>query len=184
MYFVISGSPKMGKASFEAIWNRLHGLKNALVQDPYALETLYVSLIQASSDAWTKDPLTPIDRWRPSLIFPEGAGELALGAACAILDYRINQEVKAVSNLFQGDFCPLIVILINSHPTDDWKQNANSLLTRPSPQIASCATLLLGSDVHPSDFREVPKLNPIYFVDADSGFWRQFFRWEDQQLIA
>lgn len=180
LYFIIGGTPTLDKDSFEVIWNGLQLLKDTFLKDPYALENLHVSVIQVSSDAWSIDALTPIDRWRIPLLHPEGTGELALGAAFKILDYRISQEVIPKSLEFKGDFCPLVFIMVDSPPTDDWVNVTSSVLNRTHPHIGSCFMVLVGSDVKPSDFEQVPSLNPVTFDDDITVKSRQFFRWVDQ----
>ena len=180
LYFVISGSSKMGRKSFEAIWNGMNTIRNAIMSDPYAIETVHICVIQVCSDAWSQQLLTPAFSWRPSLIFPEDTNELVLGAAFRILDHRISQDVVSPSKNFRGDFCPLIILMLNSPPTDEWIRIASSVLNRSHPPIASCVTLLLGSNVSFSDFIEVPELCPINIADALPVFWVPFFRWVDQ----
>lgn len=175
LYFIIAGSPTLAKDSFEAIWNGFQSLKDTFMKDPYALETLHISVIQVSSDAWSIAPLTPIDSWRPPLLYPEGTGELALGAAFRILDFHIAQEVIPASTDFLGDWCPLIFIMVSNIPTDDWVDVTRSVLNRTSPSIGNCMTLLVGSDVKISDFSQVPGLNPMINPTAES--FKQFFRW-------
>lgn len=180
LYFIISGSSRMEKKSLELIHNGFVNIKNYLIKDPYAIETFYISVIQVCSDAWTQQPLTPLSQWRPSLIFPDDTKKLVLGAAFRVLNYRISQDVSLPSKNFPGDFCPLILIMIDTFPTDDWVNAANLLLNRSSPRIASCLMVLLGSDVQASDFLEVPKLQTINFHDANLTCFKNFFVWIDQ----
>ena len=180
LYFIIGGSPTLGKDSFEAIWNGFQSLKDIFLKDPYALETLHISVIQVSSDAWSITPLTPINSWRPPVLYPEGTGELAFGAAIKILDNRISQDVIPASTAFKGDFCPLIFILVSSPPTDDWINVTKSVLNRTNPHLASCLTLLVGSDVKPSDFEQVPGLNPVILNNNTRGLVSHFISWVDQ----
>jgi uncharacterized protein YegL len=180
LYILVSGSSAMGKESFESIRIGFQTLKDTCMMDPFLIETLQISIIQMGSDAWSKDPMIPIHQWTPSLLFPEGKNELVLGAALTVLNYRIAQEVTPLSLVSKGDFCPLIVILVSSPPTDDWVDAATSVLNRTFPHLASCLTILVGSKVKASDFKQVSGLNPMYLNEVTPKVWRDFFRWIDQ----
>ena len=179
IYFLISGVPAIGKESFEAISEGFRSLKGALLQDPIAVETVHVCVIEAGSDAWAINQLTPVDRWQPPVLSWEGSGEFALGAAFRILEFRIANEVTSATAGFPGDWCPLIFILACKPPTDDWVDMARLVLNRSSPRIGHCLTLLVGTETKPSDFEFVSGLNPMNLDDASPGIFR-FFRWVDQ----
>lgn len=180
LYFVVSCSRSMGPDALYAVMEGLQSLKQTCMQNPVAIETLHVSVIAAGSDAWQKDPLAPIDRLDIPFLFPEGAGELALGAACTIANNCIEREVTPKSPGIPGDYRPLIVMCVNHSPSDNWVEPAKELLGRTSPPIGGCLTLLLGPDANEEDFRHVAGMNPVSPRDVTPGMWTQVFRWLDQ----
>ena len=155
-------------------------LKEDCLKDPMALEVLNVSVIAAGSDAWQKEARAPIDRFEIPFLFQEGGRELVLGAAFTVVSNCIHREVIPRSFDFPGDFCPLIAILVDRSPSDDWVEAASLLLNRTSPRIGSCLTLLAGSDVRKEDFHRVPRMNPVYLSDVTCDTWKQGLRWIDE----
>ena len=180
LYLVISCSGSMGKESLESVMQGIESLKETILQDPMASETLWMSVIVAGSDAWQIDPLVPIDRFNIPFLFQEGAGDLILGAAFKLVNSSINRELVPKSIGCSGDFCPLIFVLVDHAPTDDWVDAATSLLNRTSPRIGSWLTMLTGTKARREDYHYVPGMNLIELGNLQHDQLKAFFRWIDQ----
>lgn len=106
LYFVVSCSRSMEGEPLQALMQGLQSFKAECLREPMVLETLYASTIVAGSDAWQVDPLAEIDCFSIPYLFPEGVGELALGAAFRLLNRSIEREVTPKSIGCAGDYCP------------------------------------------------------------------------------
>ncbi len=178
LYFVVSCSRALEGLPLQAVMQGLQSFKAECLREPMTLETLYISTIVAGSDAWQVDPLAEIASFSIPYLFAEGAGELALGAAFTLLNRSIEREVAPKSAGYVGDYCPLILVLLDRYPTDDWIGAARSVLNRSTPRIANCLTLLVGSEVRSEDFRHVAGLNPVDSLSPER--LKHFFRWMEQ----
>ena len=79
VYLVLDTSGSMSGEPIEAVKNGVQVLISTLRQDPYALETAFLSLITFDSDARQLVPLTDLSSFQmPEL---KAAGGTSLGAA-------------------------------------------------------------------------------------------------------
>jgi uncharacterized protein YegL len=106
----------------EAVKNGVQILLSTLRQDPYALETAYLSLISFDSQAKQLVPLTELAVFQaPDL----QVRDYSIGDALALLADKIEQEVAKTTVDVKGDWKPLIFIMTDGVPTDDWRKGCN-----------------------------------------------------------
>ncbi|MDG6450621.1 VWA domain-containing protein [Glaesserella parasuis] len=117
VYLLVDTSGSMMGEAIEAVRNGLQMLVSALRQDPYALETAYLSVITFDSHAKQVTPLTELMSFQMPDI--QASGVTAMGEALTLLADCINREVqkaqqksKAIGNLlyfyFQTDYQQMI----------------------------------------------------------------------------
>ncbi len=122
VYLLLDTSGSMHGEPIEAVKNGVQILLSTLRQDPYALETAYLSLISFDSQAKQLVPLTELAVIQaPDLQVTETT---ALGNALALLADKIEQEVAKTTAEVKGDWKPLIFIMTDGVPTDDWRKVA------------------------------------------------------------
>ena len=93
----------------EAVKAGINTLLNSLCQDPYALETVWLSLITYNSKAEQILPLTEVYKLQvPELV---AKGRSAMGEALLLLSERIDKEVVKNSPEQKGDWKPLLFLL-------------------------------------------------------------------------
>jgi uncharacterized protein YegL len=97
----------------------VHSLISALRKNSHAVESVYLSIITFDAKAKILVPLSEIpDIVPPSLKIRPGT---AMGAALELVYDSINREVVKSTGSVKGDFRPLIFILTDGQPTDDWQ---------------------------------------------------------------
>ena len=79
VYLLVDTSGSMHGEAIEAVRNGLQVLVSALRQDPYALETAYLSVIAFNSEARQLTPLTELMSFQVPDI--QASGTTALGGA-------------------------------------------------------------------------------------------------------
>lgn len=125
VYLLLDTSGSMHGEPIEAVKNRVQILLSTLRQDPYALETAYLSLISFDSQAKQLVPLTELAAFQaPDL---QVTGTTALGGALTLLADKIEQEVAKTTVDVKGDWKPLIFIMTDGVPTDDWRKGLQRL---------------------------------------------------------
>ena len=105
VYLLLDTSGSMYGEPIEAVKNGVQVLVSTLRQDPYALETAYLSIITFDSDARQVAPLTELASFQqPNL---EANGGTALGEALGLLAQKVDAEVTKTTAEKKGDWKPL-----------------------------------------------------------------------------
>ena len=144
VYPLLDTSDSMLGEPIEAVKNGLQVLCSALRSDPQALETVYLSLISFDQDARQIVPLTDLASFQPPAL--NASGPTALGGALALLADRLSSEVSRntpeVSRNTpeqKGDWKPLIFLMTDGVPTDDWRVGLSRLDQRCIGLLLACA---------------------------------------------
>jgi uncharacterized protein YegL len=161
----MSGEP------IEAVKTGVQTLISTLRQDPYALETAYLSVITFDSEARQPVPLTELASFQMPSIAATGVTEL--GAALALLGDRIEAEVGKTTAEVKGDWKPLIFIMTDGVPTDDWKKGLDRLKKVRTGMIVACAAGQGADTVLLKQITEVV----VQLDTADSNTIKAFFKW-------
>src|SRR5262245_52639641 len=92
VYLLLDTSGSMAGEPIEQVKNGVQALVSALRGDPYALETVYLSIITFESKAQQIVPLTELTAFQaPDL---HASGSTALGDALRVVSERIDAEVQ------------------------------------------------------------------------------------------
>lgn len=125
VYLLLDTSGSMYGEPIEAVKNGVEMLLSTLRQDPYALETAYISIITFNSTAQQIVPLTDLINFNvPDLV---ASGTTALGEALTLVSDRIENEVQKTTAETKGDWRPLVFVMTDGAPTDDWKKALRNL---------------------------------------------------------
>ncbi|EPG1679960.1 VWA domain-containing protein, partial [Klebsiella pneumoniae] len=109
VYLLLDTSGSMHGEPIEAVKNGVQTLLTTLKQDPYALETAYVSVITFDSTARQAVPLTDLLSFNlPSF---SASGTTALGEALSLTANRIDAEVQKTTAETKGDWRPLVFLM-------------------------------------------------------------------------
>ena len=137
VYLLLDTSGSMSGEPIEATKNGVQVLVSTLRQDPYALETAYLSVITFDSSAKQIIPLTELASFQPPTLV--ATGSTALGEGLELLAQRINAEVTKSTADVKGDWKPLIFLMTDGEPTDNWKKGVDALKSVRSGLIVACA---------------------------------------------
>ena len=171
VYLLLDTSGSMHGEPIEAVKNGVQILLSTLRQDPYALETAYLSLISFDSQAKQLVPLTELAVFQaPDLPV---TGTTALGDALALLADKIEQEVAKTTADVKGDWKPLIFIMTDGVPTDDWRKGLQRLQQVKTGVIVACAA---GHGADTSILKQITEV-VVELATADSNTIKAFFKW-------
>lgn len=147
VYILADTSSSMMGAPIEAVNNHLKVLKDALMSNPLAIETAFISLITfGGENARVVCPLTEIGDFEPPIL--EASGLTPLGDAMKKLNKAIDKEIQIRDENYKGDYKPLVYILTDGCPTDDgWREAVEEVKKRPNRKVAVIVTLGCGPDV-------------------------------------
>jgi uncharacterized protein YegL len=155
----------------QAIEQGLRTMINMLRKDPYALETAYLSVITFGTTAKQITPLTELCQFQsPKLVLGSGT---ALGAALELLDRRIGVEVTKSSPQTKGDYKPIVFLMTDGEPTDQWENQAAKLSKNRSLQIIAIGC---GLDANLDTLRKITDL-VITGAEMNQDTLTKFFKW-------
>lgn len=134
VYILIDTSESMIGDALDSAQSGLALMLSTLRRNPYALETVALSVISFNSCARVLTPLTDLIEFQvPKLELRPGT---ALGAAFDLLSERIKLEVKKTTAEEKGDFRPIVFFITDGNPTDDWRAAfARFKAIRPRPAL-------------------------------------------------
>lgn len=171
VYLVLDTSGSMTGEPIESLKNGVQVLISTLRQDPYALETAYLSVITFSTSAQQLVPLTELSTFQmPDL---QAAGTTSLGEALNLLAQRVEVEVARTTADQKGDWKPLVFIMTDGEPTDDWQKGLNEYRKRKFGMVIACAA---GRAANTNVLKQVTD-TVVQLDTADSSTIKAFFKW-------
>jgi len=125
VYLFLDTSESMAGPAIEAVGQGVNTLVNELRTNPLALETAYLSVITFSREAQQIVSLTELMRFQlPQLRIRPGT---ALGAGLRLLSECLQRDVQRTTESLKGDYKPLVFLLTDGQPTDEWESAADSI---------------------------------------------------------
>jgi uncharacterized protein YegL len=171
VYLLLDTSGSMYGEPIEAVRNGVQVLVSTLRQDPYALETAYLSIITFDSSAKQVTPLTELSSFQEPSIDANGC--TVLGEALSLLANCVDREVTKTTADVKGDWKPLVFIMTDGVPTDDITKGLNEFKKRKFGTVVACAA---GAGADTNTLRQITE-NVVSLDTADSGTIKAFFKW-------
>ena len=137
VYLVLDCSGSMAGEPIEAVRSCVKTLLGDLRGDPMALETAYLSVITFESTASQVCPLTELTSFREPRL--QAGGGTSLGAALSLLEQRLDVEVRPNTENQKGDWKPLVFLMTDGRPTDNWEAAADRIKKKKVGNIIACA---------------------------------------------
>jgi uncharacterized protein YegL len=164
VYLLIDCSESMIGGGIEAVRSGLSAMLSKLRADPHALDTVCLSVITFDAEARVAVPMTPLlDFQEPQLNIKPGT---ALGAALTLLANRIQSEVRKTSRDTKGDFRPLVLLLTDGQPGDDWQTPLSRIGVQIKPRPANIYAIGCGTDV---DYSVLQGITDVVLRMEDMG---------------
>lgn len=170
VYLVLDTSGSMSGEPIEQVKNGVQMLVASLRQDPYALETAWLSVITFSSTADVAVPLTELTAFQPPAITASGATNLG-DALIKVSECAQNDLVKTTATT-KGDWRPMVFIMTDGAPTDDWKAGLARFKQQKWGVTIGCCVDNGDEAILGQVTESVVKLNT-----SDSASMKAFFKW-------
>lgn len=175
VYILLDTSGSMRGEPIHAVNVGLQSMVHALRQDPYALESVYLSVITFDIEAREIFPLTPLEQVRlPEITVPE-SGPTFLGAALELLIRRVDRDVVRGSPDRKGDWRPLLFVMTDGSPSDlqCYREMVAEVKQRHFGNIVACAA---GPKAKGELLKELTQM-VVSLDTTDSATFAQFFKW-------
>lgn len=180
VYLLLDCSESMVGEGIDGVNAGMRQLLLDLHSDPHALETVWISIITFSATATQILPLSELIGIRaPHLKVQPGTG---LGAALRLLRECMAREVRTHSAEFKGDWKPLVFLLTDGDPTDEWREEAR-LLKEPTPSGSKKLNLIAigcGEDANPLVLNEIA--DTVLMMGESELDFRSAFQWISSSL--
>ena len=171
VYLLLDTSGSMSGEPIEAVKNGVQVMINSLRQNPQAIETAYISIITFNSAAQQVVPLTDLASFQ--MVDLKASGTTALGDALKLIAAKIDTEVAKTTTEQKGDWKPLVFIMTDGIPTDDWQAGLSEFKKRKTAYTVACAA---GGGADTNILKQITD-NVVSLDTADSQSISKFFSW-------
>ena len=178
VYLLLDISGSMYGAPVLAVQQGVQMIHNELMNNPHAIETVYLSVITFAGSAQQITQMSSVEDFKPPTL--KADGNTALGAALTLLDQAIDRELHGNSEGRKGDYRPLVFLLTDGAPTDAWKDQVAKLKARNGLKLGSFVAIGCGPNVNMITLKELTDGVPggvIRMTDTSPDALHQFFKW-------
>jgi uncharacterized protein YegL len=171
VYLLLDTSGSMSGEPIEAVKNGVQIMISSLRQDPQAIETAFISIITFNTAAQQIIPLTDLASFQ--MVDIKASGTTALGDALKLVAAKIDTEVAKTTTEQKGDWKPLVFIMTDGVPTDDWQSGLTEFKKRKTAYTVACAA---GGGAAIKILQQITD-NVVSLDTADSQSISKFFSW-------
>ena len=178
VYLLLDTSGSMTGEPIEAVKNGVQMMVHSLRQNPQAIETAFLSIITFDSEAKQLIPLTDLASFQT--VDLKAAGTTALGAALSLLADKLENEVTKTTLEQKGDWKPIVFIMTDGVPTDDWQAGFQKLKTVKKGLIVGCAA---GNNADDKVLKEIAD-QVVRLSNTDADSIGKFFQWVSASIAT
>lgn len=175
VYILLDTSGSMKGEPIESVKVGLDSLLACLRSDPFALESVWLSIITYDREARCLVPLTGIEEFRLPVINTPDSGPTHTGAALALLDEMLDKDIIKNTATTKGDWKPLMFIMTDGKPSDIqlYNEMAEKMKKHDFAAIIPCAA---GMKAKTEPLKLLAD-NVYALQNMDESDFRKFFQW-------
>jgi uncharacterized protein YegL len=173
IYFLIDVSESMVGEQIEQVQDGIATIVKELRTDPYALETVYVSIIAFAGKAKKLTPLAELTQFYPPKL-PVGGGT-SLGNALTFLMNDMDASVQKTTMDIKGDWKPIVFLFTDGNPTDEY-QAAFDRWNQKYRRGTNLIVISLGDNANMNIFGKITE-TVLVLKNTDAESFKQFFKW-------
>lgn len=123
VYVLIDVSGSMIGEPIQSVQVGLEAMLQSLKQDPYALDSVWLSLISYGTEVKVLVPLTELEKFVLPHLEVKDAAMTNLGEGLETLCQQYDAEIAKSTPDKKGDWRPILIIMTDGKPSDSQKYN-------------------------------------------------------------
>ncbi|AJJ04365.1 von Willebrand factor type A domain protein [Yersinia pseudotuberculosis] len=182
VYLLIDTSGSMRGESIHAVNVGIQAMMSALRQDPYALESVHLSIITYDNQAREYIPLTALENFQFTDITVPSAGGTFTGAALECLIHCVERDIQRSDGDQKGDWRPLVFLMTDGTPSDVYAygEAIKEVKKRAFGSIIACA---VGAKAKHEHLKQLTS-QVVALETLDSTAFSGFFKWVSASVAA
>lgn len=182
VYILLDTSGSMKGEPIHSVNVGLQSMLSALRQDPYALESVYISIITFDIEARVYLSLTPLEEIQIPEIEVPSSGATFMGAALELLAQEVETNVKKTTADEKGDWRPLIFLMTDGSPSDvyAYQQIIPHIQQLNFATIVACAA---GPKAKTETLLQLTQ-KVVVLDTMDTTSFSSFFKWVSASVVA
>jgi len=148
VYMLIDCSGSMNGDAIEAVGQGFKNLTTMRNNDPTTCDVVWFSIIIFDSTARQLFPLCPIGDYKELPLKVGGSSNL--GRALQFLNDCVKKEVRKQTEKQRGDWKPLIFLMSDGKPSDDWEKVCKTFVSEIN--LIACG---VGSDADIENLKKI-----------------------------
>lgn len=182
IYLLIDSSGSMRGEPIQSVNVGLNAMLTALRQDPYALETVYLSIITFDQRVKELLPLQPLEQARVDDIELPRSGATHMGEALNVVCDCVERDVMKSSTDQKGDFRPMLFVMTDGSPSDlmAFDNAVVRIKNMGFSEIIACAAGPKATQEHLKKFAT----KTVSLETMDSSSFATYFQWVSASIAA
>ncbi len=179
-YLLIDTSGSMIGEPIEAVNTGLGALLSALRQNPYALETVHLSITTFDSNVNTVLPLTSLEDVQVPVITCPRSGATLLGEALKHIAATVKKDLQVTTETAKGDWAPMLIVLTDGKATDllEYEEAIPQIKACGFGNVVACAA---GPKADPQQLKALT--DTVVSLDTmDARGFSAFFQWVSETV--
>ncbi len=178
VYLLLDVSGSMRGEPIAAVNEGVKSLVGMLRQNPYALETVFLSLISFNNTVEQTVPLMELSNF----LAPELQAHLGtyLGKAIKFLSKKAEEEVVRSSKETKGDWKPLVFMMSDGRSGDKVEKALPEFDRHLFGNILICA---MGKEPNVEALKQITS-NVVHMQNVNSENIRDFFKWMSDSVVT
>jgi len=182
VYILLDTSGSMRGEPIHSVNVGLQSMLSALRQDPYALESVHLSIITFDLEAKIYLPLTPLDQVQLTDIDVPSAGATFMGAALELLAEQVTQQLQKSTDEVKGDWRPLLFMMTDGSPSDVYAYQQAIPVTQQL-NFASIVACAAGPKAKQDHLLQLT--DKVVVLDTmDAASFAGFFKWVSASVVV